>query len=381
MRYIKTKIMAALIIILVVGSLLSCTPSAPNAKTPSTKVGSISGSAAFEAIRQAADTYLSSGKALNTVWAEALYANLTDGKTANDPFIVSLRTPLLYRTGHICTAINIPIRALFMPTFIATLPTKDTPIVAYGATGNDDGQAVSLLNMLGYNVTHLQWGFTSWYKCPVTAPGLFRPAMGGGVGMNYPMSTQANVPSKTYDLPKVTVSGNTPEEVIIAAGNKYFLTEVPPPPDYIGTDAFYKDMFIEPRTAFNWLSSPATTPFILDIRQPEYYAKGHLEGAVNIPIREVAKIDNLKKLPPNQKILVVDNDGQAGGQVTSILNCLGYDAVELMWGMMGWTRDDNVVVHRFLEYEPGSDVKSHDIWDYPFCFVTDEGSYETSPNQ
>ena len=143
----------------------------------------------------------------------------------------------------------------------------------------------------------------------------------------------------------------------------------------MGVDPFYKDMFVEPRAVFNWLSSPASTPFILDIREPEYYAKGHIEGAVNIPIRDVAKNDNLKKLPPNQKILVVDNDGMAGGQVTAILNSLGYDAVELMWGMMGWTRNDNVVVHRFLEYEPGSDVKEHDIKEYPFCFVTDPGAY------
>ena len=208
MRYSKISIMLVLIIMLVLGSLLSCTPSS---SSPGTKEGSISGSAAFEAIRQRADTYLSTGKALNTIWAEALYANLTDGKTENDPFIVSLRTPLLYRTGHICTAINIPIRALFMPTFLALLPPKDKPLVVYGLTGNDSGQAVSLLNMLGWNVTHLQWGFTSWYKCPVTAPGLFRPTTGGGVGMDLPLETTANVPSKTYDFPKVTVSGNTPE--------------------------------------------------------------------------------------------------------------------------------------------------------------------------
>jgi rhodanese-related sulfurtransferase len=129
------------------------------------------------------------------------------------------------------------------------------------------------------------------------------------------------------------------------------------------------------------MASPSTTPFILDVRDAEHYNLGHIEGAVNIPITDVAKPENLKKLPNNQLIVVVDNNGQASPQVTSILNVLGYNATELMWGMMGWTTNDTVIVNRFREYVPGSDTKEQDIMEYPFCYVTDPGGYPTVPSQ
>ena len=40
--------------------------------------------------------------------AAALFENLSDGDTSNDPFIVSVRAPEHYALGHIEGAINIP---------------------------------------------------------------------------------------------------------------------------------------------------------------------------------------------------------------------------------------------------------------------------------
>jgi sulfur-carrier protein adenylyltransferase/sulfurtransferase len=381
MRHHRQLVAASILLLaLLVSSIFfaSCGTSTPaTTASAKTKTGSISGTAAFDMIQKAADTYFASGKATKTIWAEDLYANLTDGNKTNDPNIISFRTATLYRAGHICSAVNIPLRSLFIDTLgWMTLPTDKTkPIVGYSETGNEGSEAVALLNIMGWDVTPLQWGFTSWYKCPVTAPGLFRPATQGGVGMNYPMETAPTVATATYDLPKFKYSGNNLTDLIKVAGNAWFTAEVPPPPDYRGTDAFFKDMFINPSKLFNWLASPVTTPFILDVRDASHYNLGHVAGAINIPITEVAKIENLHKLPPDRQIVVVDNDGMAAGQVVSVLNVLGYNATQIMWGMMGWTTNDNVVVHRFLEYEPGSDTKEHDIKEYPFCYVTDPGSY------
>jgi rhodanese-related sulfurtransferase len=205
--------------------------------------------------------------------------------------------------------------------------------------------------------------------------------------MNYPMETTATVSSKTYEYPTFKYSGNNLQDLIVAAGGAWFDTEVPPPADYTGTDAYFKDLFVLPQKLFSWLDNPSnipltwwdnkmvSTPFIVDVRTPEYYAKGHIGNAINIPITDIAKPENLKKLPTNQEIVIVDNDGQASGQVVSILNVLGYNATALMWGMMGWTTNDNVVVDRFREYVPGSDVKEQDIMEYPFCSLTDPGAY------
>jgi sulfur-carrier protein adenylyltransferase/sulfurtransferase len=393
MRHYKRLIMSVLLLAtLIPGMLIACSSTSGNQGNPvippsQTVKGSISGSAAFETIRQAADTYLSTGKELNVISAKDLYTNLTDGDTKNDPYILSVRTAALYRTGHVCTAVNIPLRGLFLPTRFSMLPSKDVNFVLYSETGNEGGQAVALLNMMGWNITQLKWGFTSWYKCPVTAPGLFRPASGGGVGMNYPTEKTASVSTKTYDFPTFKYSGNNLDDLIKVAGSAWFNAEVPPPADYTGTDAYWKDLFILPQKLYGWLDNPSniplswwdnkmvSTPFIVDVRAPDWYAKGHIAGAINIPITDLAKPENLHKLPTNQEIVIVDNDGQVQGQAVSILNVLGYNATGLMWGMMGWTKDDTIVNTRFLEYEPGSDVKEHDIMEYPFCYVTDPGAY------
>ena len=160
MKFARLGSVLLLVVVLVTGVAISCSPASGSTNTGD----SISGSAAFEMIRQAADDYLSSGKELNTVTATSLYTNLTDGNTSNDPFIISTRTPTLYRTGHICSAVNIPLRSLFLETSWDLLPPKDTNVVLYSETGNEGSEAVSLLNMMGYNVTPLLWGFTSWYK-------------------------------------------------------------------------------------------------------------------------------------------------------------------------------------------------------------------------
>jgi rhodanese-related sulfurtransferase len=168
MTHYKRLIMSVLLMAtLVSGMLIACGPSTQTVTPPTstqTSKGSISGAAAFEMVRAAADTYFSSGKELNTINAETLYKNLTDGNTKNDPFIISSRTPVLYRTGHVCGAINIPLRSTFLETNWELEPPKDATVVLYSETGNEGGEIVSLMNILGWNVTPLLWGFTSWYK-------------------------------------------------------------------------------------------------------------------------------------------------------------------------------------------------------------------------
>jgi rhodanese-related sulfurtransferase len=170
-RYSKTTFILVLVAILLLGTFISCngTSNPPNTSgntdvTQTSTTGSISGSAAFEMIRQAADTYLSTGKELEVISAEDLYTNLTDGNASNDPFILSVRTPKLYRTGHVCSAINIPLRSLFLTTSWEQLPPKDTNLIMYSETGNEAPEAIALLNMLGWDIIQMKWGFTSWYK-------------------------------------------------------------------------------------------------------------------------------------------------------------------------------------------------------------------------
>ena len=73
---------------------------------------------------------------------------------------------------------------------------------------------------------------------------------------------------------------------------------------------------------------------ILDIRQPDVYAKGHLKGAVNLPWG-TAISDNLTKMPKNKPIMVYCYTGQTAGQTVAVLNIAGFNAksVNLGWDL------------------------------------------------
>ncbi|MDQ7820375.1 MAG: rhodanese-like domain-containing protein [Armatimonadota bacterium] len=81
-------------------------------------------------------------------------------------------------------------------------------------------------------------------------------------------------------------------------------------------------------------------PFILDVRQPEEFAAGHIPGAVNIPIRTIAQ--NLGRLPAKDAlIVVVCRSGMRAAYVTMALGILGWTNVkDLAFGMYEWERQN-----------------------------------------
>jgi rhodanese-related sulfurtransferase len=82
--------------------------------------------------------------------------------------------------------------------------------------------------------------------------------------------------------------------------------------------------------------------FVLDIRQPDVYAEGHVKGAVNAPWG-TAISDNLDKLPKDKVIMVYCYTGQTAGQTVALLNMAGFDAksVNLGWNF-GISKVDGV---------------------------------------
>jgi len=94
-------------------------------------------------------------------------------------------------------------------------------------------------------------------------------------------------------------------------------------------------------------------PFILSVRAPDAYALGHIPGAINIPWKTIAETDNLAKLPTDQQIVVYCYTGHTGQIATTVLGMLGYDAINLKFGMMGWTQNDEVVIAKRFGPESG----------------------------
>ena len=80
--------------------------------------------------------------------------------------------------------------------------------------------------------------------------------------------------------------------------------------------------------------------FVLDVREPDEFKAGHIEGAVNVPVRTLAK--NLNTLPADKAapIAVVCKSGIRAAYATMTLKLLGYTNVkDIVGGMLAWEKD------------------------------------------
>lgn len=85
--------------------------------------------------------------------------------------------------------------------------------------------------------------------------------------------------------------------------------------------------------------------FVLDVRRPDEFAAGHLEGAVNVPVHEIA--DHLDLLPadPTTVMYVYCRSGVRSMFATSALLVMGYKTVYNMpGGYLAWVEAGYPVV-------------------------------------
>ncbi len=102
----------------------------------------------------------------NTSWtplitAQAVFDNLNDGDTSNDPVIISVRSADHYALGHLPGAINISLSEIGDLDKLVMLD-PDADIVVYCYTGHTGGVATAILNTLGYDAKNMKFGMMGW---------------------------------------------------------------------------------------------------------------------------------------------------------------------------------------------------------------------------
>lgn len=221
---------------------------------------------------------------------------------AAKPFILDVREAKeLADNGFIAGAVNIPVRTLLKN--LDKLPSdKNAPILVYCAVGHRGALALGALNMLGYtNAKSISGGFNAWKDAGL------------------PVATG------TPDAPKAGTAAQVDAE-LVAALDKY-LSGLPDGFSGVAPDKAKEQM-------------GATKVFILDVREPKELAdNGKIEGAVNIPLRDVVK--NLDKLPTDKSapIIVYCAIGHRGGLALQALNLLGYTNVKsISGGFNAWKK-------------------------------------------
>jgi rhodanese-related sulfurtransferase len=281
----------------------------------------------FSQIAEAADRFANSGKPVY-ISAERLSALLNDADAGNDPVLISVCAPDDYAKAHIRGSINIPRGAFWKPANFAKLPPKDKPIVTYCYTGTGAVGPATVLALMGYDAVQLEWGTMGWSRNDVAlGPATRFPES----QQDYPIDTAATNLAATWSRPVIATGKSTLADILIARG------------DAVEAADRSVSMTAEQVQGALTDSNPSNDPFVVDVRAPADYAKGHIKGAVNIPANTIYQAGSLAKLPLGRRIVIVDSNGQTAVGMSYMLSILGYNARGLQFGMMGWSKDDKLI--------------------------------------
>ena len=101
-------------------------------------------------------------------------------------------------------------------------------------------------------------------------------------------------------------------------------------------------------------------PLLLDVRTPEEYRDGHIAGALNIPVDQVAARHGVLGVGRDQEVIVYCRSGKRAALAQQTLQSLGYRDVHLLDGsMQAWQAEHRPVVREDAA-DGGNTKRSHD---------------------
>ncbi|NWF39686.1 rhodanese-like domain-containing protein [Mariprofundus sp. NF] len=88
----------------------------------------------------------------------------------------------------------------------------------------------------------------------------------------------------------------------------------------------------------------SAVPFVfIDVRTPEEYAEGHIEGAMLIPVQELA--ERISEVPKDVQVYLYCHSGRRSANAASMLAKAGYTNIEnLLGGITAWKEATHPVV-------------------------------------
>ena len=75
---------------------------------------------------------------------------------------------------------------------------------------------------------------------------------------------------------------------------------------------------------------------VIDVREPKEFRTGHLPGAVNIPMGQLAA--RMGEIDRNRPVYVVCASGNRSSAMTDVLTAAGFDAINVAGGTSAWAR-------------------------------------------
>lgn len=306
-----TKLLAVIIAVIVMGC--SDTDDAGK-KEPSDK---------FEMIRTHIQAWLSeAGTDKPSISSSYLKEKIVDdwSNQKGKYLIVSVRKADDYNNaGHIPNAMNIYWRDIVKDESLDLLDSTKTLII-YCYYGHASMLSYTIFSLLGYRCDNLDFGMMDW-----NLDALVKEPWHQEVA--YDVETTANASKEMYSPPIIVSELGDAKDIIKERERKYFgdASPVIPSSDVKSIVDDWDQKKIEYQ--------------IVSVRSKKDYEKGHVSHSINIPWTEIARIENLKKLDPNRTIIVYSDTGQTGQLSVTVLNLLGYNAVNMKFGMVDWNME------------------------------------------
>jgi rhodanese-related sulfurtransferase len=84
---------------------------------------------------------------------------------------------------------------------------------------------------------------------------------------------------------------------------------------------------------------------IIDVRTPQEFSEGHIEGAVNINFFDKTFLDQMGKYEKNEQLFIYCKSGNRSGKAVKKITDSGFKQVyDLEGGILNWVKNNNETV-------------------------------------
>ncbi len=221
-----------------------------------------------------------------------------------DTLLVDVRTADEFADGHLAGAINIPL--IELTDHLDLLPDLDQKMVIYCGSGHRSAQAMTVLNLLGYqNALGLLGGVKAW--------------------------TAAELPLTTDTV--AVEAGTAPEfDADLFAAIDAYVKAIPAGYYTISADDLNVALI-------------ENAPYLIDVRTPEEVAKGYIDTAVHAELRTFMSQTDLWPADKAQPTVLYCGSGHRSAIAMVAMQLLGYSDVRSLAGGTGaWTAKEYPLV-------------------------------------
>lgn len=84
---------------------------------------------------------------------------------------------------------------------------------------------------------------------------------------------------------------------------------------------------------------------IIDVRTPQEFSEGHIEGAVNINFFDATFLEQISKYKKDEPVFIYCKSGNRSGQASKKISDLGFKQIyDLEGGILNWVKNNNEVI-------------------------------------